>query len=119
MLTLLGIFVLVPFTIAMANFTGLPIGIGLLLAAIVFTATIVFAASQTRSPPVEYRGEPASSVVNPYQVISDGYQAPQQNAAVSAVKVILYALLGIGCAVGVLIIGFIVFLYIVCAPMFN
>ncbi len=117
LLTILGILVLVPFVLAIADSAGLPTGIGLLLAAIAVTVTIICAANQLRSPPVEYRGEANSSVVNPYQATSYAHGAPQKSPSGQVVKTILYVLLFIVCAVICLIVGLVVFVFIICASM--
>ena len=119
LLTTLGILVVVPFVLAVANSAGVPLGIGLLLAAIAVTMTIVCAATQVRSPPVEYRGDAASSVVNPYQATSHAPSAPQPSSSGQVVKTIVYALLIIVGAVIFLIVGFVVFVFIVCASMLR
>jgi hypothetical protein len=117
LLTILGILVLVPFVLAIANSAGLPTGIGLLLAAIAVTVTIVGAANHVGSPPVEYRGEPNSSVVNPYQATSYAHGASQKSPAGQVAKTILYVLLLIVCGVICLIVGLVVFVFIICASM--
>lgn len=117
LLTGLGIVVLVPFVLAAASSAGLPFGIGLLLAAIAVTGTIVYATNQVRSPPVEYRGEATTSVVNPYQATSYIDSAPQQSPTGKVVKTILYILLSIVCGIICLVVGAVVFLYIICVSM--
>ncbi len=112
-LVLLGLFLLVPFILGTVGAAGLPISVGLLLSAIAVTGTVVFAVNLARSPAVEYHGDSSQAGGAPYE--ASGHRASAAGQFLRAFLIVVGVIFGL---IGVAVVGFAVFLFIACGPLF-